>query len=120
MICAATKGFLTLGDCGNPALSACSGCGRPMCTAHLSPASGFSTCYDCAANNQSTQQEGNAAEEGEYDETWAHGYRSSYYSSSGYNPSHRTGYTSDDTSSFRDRQGNDFDEDNEPGGFDAS
>ncbi|HEX7832897.1 MAG TPA: hypothetical protein VF787_24805 [Thermoanaerobaculia bacterium] len=117
MTCAATKGFLTLGDCGNPASSSCTACGRPMCAAHLSPGSGFSLCYGCAASESPQREEG---AEGEYDETWAQGYRSSYYSSSGYTPAHRSGYTSDDTSSFSDRHDDGFDEDNEPGGFDAS
>lgn len=119
MICAATKGFLTLGDCGNPAASTCSQCGRPMCAAHLSPATGFSTCYDCAATQQPAQQK-EGTEQGEYDESWAHGYRSSYYSDSGYRPSRTTTYSSEDTSSFRDRHSDGFDEDHEPGGFGAS
>lgn len=117
MICAATKGFLTIGDCGNPTSSVCSHCGRPMCAAHLSPASGFSTCYDCAATQPAQQQQG--TEDNQYDETWAHGYRSSYYNNSGYRPSQTT-YNTDDRSSFTDRHNDGFDEDHEPGGFEAS
>ncbi|MEO8379220.1 MAG: hypothetical protein ABI779_06115 [Acidobacteriota bacterium] len=118
MNCEAMKGFLTLAGCGNPASSACSHCGRSMCPAHLSPATGFSMCYDCAATQQPAQP-AQPGQEVDYDESWAHGYRSSYYSSSGYRPS-RTVYTSDDTSSFRDRGTSEFDEDHEPGGFEAS
>ena len=114
MICAAAKGFLTQSECGSPAASACSQCGRPMCTAHLSPASGFSTCYDCAATQQQ-QEEGGAVEPDDYDEGWARGYRSSYYRSTGYRP-----YDSTDTRSFAERGGEDFDEDDRGAGFDAS
>lgn len=116
MICAAAKGFLTQADCGAPAASACSHCGRPMCAAHLSPASGFSMCYDCAATQQPQQdQQQQQPQDVEYDDTWAHGYRSSYYSSTGYRP-----YDSSDTSSFNDRGTADFDDDETAGGFDAS
>lgn len=117
MICAAAKGFLTQADCGAPAASACSHCGRPMCTAHLSPASGFSVCYDCAATQQpqQDQQQQQQPQDVEYDDTWAHGYRASYYSSTGYRP-----YDSSDTSSFNDRGTADFDDDETAGGFDAS
>lgn len=112
MICAAAKGFLTQTNCGAPAASACTHCGRPMCTAHLSPASGFTMCYDCAATQQPQQQQQGDVD---YDETWARGYRSSYYSSTGYRP-----YDSHDASSFDERRGDEFDEENVAGGFDAS
>jgi hypothetical protein len=118
MICTAQKGFLTLAACGNGASSACSQCGRPMCTAHLSPTTGFSTCYDCAATQPAKREEG--TEEGEYDETWAHGYRSSYYSDSGYRPSSRSSYDSSDRSAFDDRHDDGFGDDQETGGFEAS
>lgn len=118
MICAAAKGFLTQADCGAPAASACTHCGRPMCTMHLSPASGFSMCYDCAATQQ-PQQEQNAAAT-EYDDTWAHGYRASYYSSTGYRPYHSSTYDSQDVRSFDERPGEAFDDESERGGFDAS
>jgi len=114
MICAAAKGFLTQADCGAPAATACSHCGRPMCPAHLSPASGFSMCYDCAATQQ-PQQDPQQQQDADYDDTWAHGYRSSYYRSTGYRP-----YDSSDVRSFDERRGDDLDEDNTPGGFDAS
>jgi hypothetical protein len=113
MICQASKGFLTMAPCGSPAATACSNCGRTMCTAHLSPTSGFSTCYDCAA----TQQQSQEGEPGEYDDTWAHGYRSSYYSSSGYRPV--SSYDRQDSSSFDARRDDEFDEETERG-FDAS
>jgi hypothetical protein len=93
-----------------------------MCPAHLSPASGFSMCYDCAATQQpqQQQQEGEAAEP-EYDDTWAHGYRASYYSSSGYRPHSSSGtYDGTDARSFDQQGGDEFDEDERGGGFDAS
>ena len=120
MTCQASKGFLTLSDCGNPAASACSHCGRTLCPAHLSPASGFSMCYDCAATQQQ-QPRDEAATDPEYDDTWAHGYRSSYYSSSGYSPHRGTSsYDSQDARSFDERGGDTFDDDERGAGFDAS
>jgi hypothetical protein len=119
MICQASKGFLTLSDCGNPATSACSHCGRTLCMAHLSPTSGFSMCYDCAATQQQPRDE--TAAEPEYDDTWAHGYRSSYYSSSGYSPRRSSNaYDSNDARSFDERGSDSFDDDERSGGFDAS
>lgn len=121
MICAAAKGFLTQADCGMPAASACSHCGRPMCTAHLSPASGFSMCYDCAATQQPQQQEGEPQDVA-YDDTWAHGYRASYYSSTGYRP-YGTGsstYDSSDARAFDERGTAEFEDDERGAGFDAS
>ena len=117
MICAATKGFLTLGSCDNPAARTCSQCARPTCTAHLSPTSGFSMCYDCAATQPA--QEKKEGEEEVYDESWAHGYRSSYYGATGYTGV-RSGYDSTDSMSFRDRHNDGFDDDDDRGGFDAS
>ena len=114
MTCQATRGFLTMSPCDTPAATACSNCGRTMCMAHLSPTGGFSTCYDCAATTQS-QQEGEPAE---YDDTWAHGYRSSYYASSGYRPG--SSYDRQDAASFDERGGAAFDEDETERGFDAS
>ena len=116
MICAAAKGFLTQADCGLPAASACSHCGRPMCTAHLSPASGFSMCYDCAATQQQPQGE---EQEAEYDDTWAHGYRASYYSSTGYRPS-GSAYDTADSRAFDERGSAEFEDDESGAGFDAS
>ena len=117
MICAAAKGFLTQADCGLPAASACSHCGRPMCTAHLSPASGFSMCHDCAATQQ--RPEGGEEGEAEYDDTWAHGYRASYYSSTGYRPYGST-YDSTDSRGFDERGGAEFEDEERGAGFDAS
>jgi hypothetical protein len=124
--CEAAKGFLTQSNCGASAASACQHCGRSLCSAHLSPQSGFTMCFDCAATQQPRERQ---ETEGEYDETWAHGYRASYYSSTGYRP-YSSGSSSDTTSgssydrndigSFDRRPGEDFDEDREPGGFDAS
>lgn len=119
MTCEAMKGFLTQGVCGAPAASACSHCGRMMCTAHLSPASGFSMCFDCAATQQPQDQQQQQQDQhaGDYDDTWAHGYRSSYYASTGYRGS---SYDRNDASSFDERRNDAFDEERTPGGFDAS
>jgi hypothetical protein len=122
MICAAARGFLTQADCGAPAATACSHCGRPMCTAHLSPASGFSMCYDCAATQQPQQQQGEAKTEyaETYDDTWAHGYRASYYSSTGYRPYGSSSYDSSDARAFDERGGESFEDEERGAGFDAS
>jgi len=109
--CAARKGFLTLSDCGEPAVTACANCGRPMCSAHLSTQSGFTMCLDCAASDQNVQ-------EGEYDGVWRNRYRDSYYTSSGYYPMHSSSYyDTQDAASF-DGTPRDADEDaTDRGGF---
>lgn len=120
MNCEASKGFLTLSPCENPAATACAHCGRSLCPAHLAPPH-FTTCLDCAATQRQPGQEGEQGE-GEYDDVWAHGYRSSYYSSTGYTPgsSHDSSYDSQDVRSFDEQQGEDFGDDTEPGGFGES
>lgn len=85
--CEAQKGFLTLSGCENPAVTACSNCGRSMCSTHLAPQTGFSMCFDCAATSSTVQEE-------EYDDVWSHRYRNSYYTSTGYTPRH---YSSTDS-----------------------
>ena len=121
--CMARRGFLTLTDCGNPAMTMCSTCTRPMCTMHLSPQSGFTQCLDCAATQPAAE-----GEEGEYDGVWAHRYRDEYYSSTGYTPMYSGSrvddsyYDSQDVRSFDDDvNGGAADEgDEEMGGFDES
>lgn len=124
MICAARKGFLTLSDCGNPAMTTCSNCGRPMCTAHLSMQSGFTMCLDCAATAGTTdpnQQQQTTNQPDEYDDVWAHRYRDSYYSSTGYRPVYGTTYyDSHDSRSFADRQRDWGEDEVDRGGFGAS
>lgn len=119
MICAAAKGFLTQADCGAPAATACSNCGRTMCTMHLSPTSGFSMCYDCAATQQPQKQEGEQ-QDVEYDDTWAHGYRASYYTSTGYRPYGTSSYDSTDSRAFEERGAASFEDEEQGAGFDAS
>lgn len=116
MNCAATKGFLTLGSCGNPAARTCSQCSQPTCATHLSPASGFSTCYACAATQPAREKK--EGEEEVYDETWAHGYRSAYYGATGYTAVRA--FDNTDRTSFHNRATDEFDDENETGGFDAS
>jgi hypothetical protein len=117
MNCTATTGFLTLGSCGNLAVRSCTQCGRPTCTPHLSPTSGFSMCYSCAAT-QPAQEKGEDEEE-VYDESWVQGYRSSYYSETGYSGARST-YDRSDGSSFDHRADDGFDNEDDSGGFDAS
>lgn len=118
MNCEARKGFLTLSGCENPAATACSNCGRSMCTAHLAPQTGFSMCYDCAATNQNVQEE-------EYDDVWSHRYRNDYYSSTGYTPvysSYRGSsyYDRQDANSFDDTVRDNAEDDVDRGGFGES
>jgi hypothetical protein len=113
MNCAAAKGFLTQAECGAPAATTCAHCARPMCPAHLSPASGFTMCYDCTATQQPQQEQ--QPQGVEYDDAWARGYRSSYYTSTGYRP-----YDRSDIRAFDERRGDLLDDDAERGGFDAS
>jgi hypothetical protein len=115
--CEALKGFLTLSGCENPAVTACSNCGRSMCSAHLAPQSGFSMCFDCAATNADVQ-------EGEYDGVWSNRYRSSYYASTGYAPmdwsSRHDDYDEQDVRSFDERERDAAEDEVERGGFDES
>jgi hypothetical protein len=110
--CEARKGFLTLSTCENPAVRACAQCGQSMCPTHLTPQSGFTTCFDCAAS-------GSDVREGEYDDVWAHRYRSRYYSSTGYMPmawSSRD-YDQQDARSFDERERDAAEDENDRRGF---
>ena len=113
MNCEGRKGFLTLADCENPGVTACANCARMMCPAHLSALSGFTTCLDCAATDPQTQPQ-----EGQYDETWATGYRNSYYHDTGYTPV--SSFSDHDRSSFTTRTRNVSEDETDQGGFDAS
>jgi hypothetical protein len=117
MNCEARKGFLTLSSCENPAATTCANCARSLCPAHLAPPQ-FTMCLDCAATNQQAGQNETQGE-GEYDDVWAHGYRSSYYASTGY-VAGRHGYDSQDTRSFDSTSDSDFGDETERGGFGES
>lgn len=119
MNCVAAKGFLTQSDCGAPAARACAHCGRPMCTVHLAPQTGFSMCLDCAATQQPPQEQGTPTD---YDGTWARGYRNTYYAATGYRPYHggRDSYDRHDSSLFDDRGYDSPRIDAPDGGFDVS
>ena len=106
--CQARRGFLTLSNCENPAITACSGCGRSMCSMHLTPQSGFTMCFDCAVANPNVQQ-------GEYDDLWAHRYRDSYRSSTPMYRSHY--YDSQDRRSFDQHARDAREEQNDRSGF---
>jgi hypothetical protein len=77
--CVARKGFLTLSDCGEPAVRACSNCGQSMCSRHLSSKSGFTKCLDCTAKSEPEVA-------GQYDDVWARRYRNTFYASTGFLP----------------------------------
>jgi hypothetical protein len=78
--CAAQRGFLMFRNCGNPATSECSTCGRPMCAEHLAASTGFSSCLDCAARRPGDAW--NATEGRE----WAYGFRNNFYRVARYAP----------------------------------
>ena len=95
-----------------------------MCTMHLAPQSGFTTCLDCMARDPNVQP----SAEDESDGVWAHRYRDNYYSSSSYRPYYYgssyndTYYDDQDVRSFDDdvnAQGA-LEDDTETGGFQAS
>lgn len=122
MNCEARKGFLTLSACDNPAATACANCGRSLCPSHLAPPD-FNTCLDCAATQGEQDPQSEGKYEGEYDDVWAHGYRSSYYRSTGYTPgtsSHDSHYDSQDTRSFDEQGSNDLADETADGGFGES
>lgn len=89
--CRAKRGFFSLRDCGEMSVKQCALCGRPVCSQHLSPQSGFTRCLDC---------EGRAVERDAIDPKapppppdqpvsdpgWSYRYRDRYYSRAGYAP----------------------------------
>jgi hypothetical protein len=96
--CRAKRGFFSLRDCGETSAKQCALCGRPVCSHHLSPQSGFSRCLDC---------EGRAGEKDVLttpgpkkkdappppppdqpitDPAWSYRYRDRYYSQMHYAP----------------------------------
>ena len=106
--CECKSGFFSLRDCEEPPSASCAECGRQVCSRHLSPASGFAKCLDCAARAAQAEQGQAPPAPGEeaLDDEWTYGARHRYYSS-GYHPLY-TGsryhhyYDSYDTRSFDD------------------
>lgn len=76
MTCTARSGFLTLRDCGNPAVGSCSECGRSLCMEHLAG----TRCLDCTS--RSVGGEPTAFDNDDY----AYRYRRWYYGQSHYRP----------------------------------
>ena len=72
-------------------------------------------CFDCAAANPNVT-------EGEHDELWAHRYRDSYRTSTGYVPidTRRRDFDSQDARSFDDRDRDLREDDADRGSFGAS
>jgi hypothetical protein len=91
----AKRGFFSLRDCGEVAVRQCALCGRPMCSAHLSPQSGFTNCLDCEAR----QSEQTVLGAPLADPGWPYRYRNHYYSTSHYSPI----YTGRDYDTYYDR-----------------
>ena len=76
MTCMARTGFLTLRDCGNPAVANCSDCGRSVCGEHLSG----TQCLDCSS--RAVGGEPTAFDHDDY----AYRYRRWYYGQTHYQP----------------------------------
>lgn len=101
MECAARRGFLTLRDCGQSAHQQCITCSRPMCSEHLSSASGYQECLDCFTKGEQSKTVTDD------DPAWAYRYRRDYYDSSSYHAiylgsSHDSYYDDLDVRSFDD------------------
>jgi hypothetical protein len=88
--CSAKRGFFSLRDCDGMVAAQCAACGRPMCSHHLSPDSGFTRCLDCEARNAEklalTGGPPLVVEQPLADPAWPYRYRSRYYRSSNYSP----------------------------------
>ncbi len=103
--CRAKRGFFSLRDCGEMAVKQCALCGRPVCSMHLSPQSGFTNCLDCEGRQserqvlQNQQPQQTPADQPLDDPTWSYRTRDRYYSRSGYAPI----YTGSHYDSYYDR-----------------
>ena len=105
--CRAKRGFFSLRDCGEMAVKQCALCGRPVCSMHVSPHSGFTNCLDCdgrQAEHQALQQPNQQQQQQQTDQplddpAWSYRYRDRYYSRTGYAPI----YTGSHYDSYYDR-----------------
>jgi hypothetical protein len=92
--CRAKRGFFSLRDCGEMVVKQCALCGRPVCSMHLSPRSGFTNCLDCegrASEREVLQQPKQQQQQVPPDQPlsdpgWSYRYRDRYYSRTGYAP----------------------------------
>ncbi|MEO8360000.1 MAG: hypothetical protein ABI672_08225 [Vicinamibacteria bacterium] len=98
MTCSARRGFLSLSTCGAPATRPCSSCGRLTCTEHLSPASGFTQCLECANRDQPADENRRPGTDDDTDS--AYRTRDSYYSDRDYSPM-RSSFDRNDTRGFQ-------------------
>ena len=94
-LCQCKSGFFALRGCEWNAITQCASCRRMICAAHTAEGSAPAVCLDCWAR-QNQQPSPADANRDAYDDNWAYGYRSHYYSS-GYRPSH---YDDQDARSF--------------------
>jgi len=99
--CSARRGFLSISNCDAPGARNCAACGRMMCPDHLSPASGFQKCLECA-NGKQREPLPDKPKVNDADESYR--YRDSYYSDRDYDPlpyaflaSDRRGFDRDDS-----------------------
>jgi len=93
--CRAKRGFFSLRDCGEMSVKQCALCGRPVCSPHLSPRSGFTRCLDCEgravekdvlATPAKKQEPAPPPDQPLSDPAWSYRYRDRYYSRSHYAP----------------------------------
>lgn len=93
--CAVKRGFLTLRECGEPALATCSSCGRPTCAEHMVGVEADGpVCVECSASQSLSDDSSSSSIDSGYVGTgaWSHSYRDSFYQDSGYSPRSTDGF----------------------------
>jgi len=118
-LCACKRGFFTLRNCANGAVTSCSMCTRRICEEHMAP---DNVCVECAAKRDEERE----VEPGRIDlapTRSAVRYRRGWYSSSGYEPiwwATYDPYWSDTDYRWYDDPNASDDYDDDGGGFDDS
>jgi hypothetical protein len=98
--CTVRRGFLTLRECGEPAVALCGTCGRPMCVEHLVGDGAGPLCVECSVSQSSSNDSSADSDSGPSD-TWRHGYRDDYYRETGYSPPASVGASDGASDGFR-------------------
>ena len=118
-LCACKRGFFTLRNCANPAVSSCTSCTRRICEEHMAP---DHLCVECVAKRDEERD----VEPDRIDlapTRSAVRYRRNWYSSSGYEPMYWATYDpyySDMGYRWYDDPNASDDNDDDGGGFDDS
>lgn len=90
-VCTAQKGFFLLRECGRPASSVCSQCGRPICNLHMTMRDGGCYCFECAPQSNDTEDGADDASDASDTDFWesdesTHRYRKEYYQDPSHHP----------------------------------